>query len=121
LWASALFDALNRCTPKQADKRRAVLPYLLQTMDAEPEWAVVLNRDYKPVGVTRRDYVRYEEYPEAHIHVELYRLLEPRPNIYSYYFFNDANPPWDSPGCLQKYREKIKDLLSPWIDTGVWS
>jgi hypothetical protein len=40
-WAEALFDALKICTPNQADTRRAMLPYLVQTMSELPERAVL--------------------------------------------------------------------------------
>jgi hypothetical protein len=120
-WARTLFDALNRCTPKQADKHRAVLPYCAQMMSALPERAVLLNRDYKPLGVEYSfAHVRYEDHPDAHISVELYRLLHPM--YTSYYFFGGTGDgPWESKAHLHKYREKIKQLVSPWIEPCEWN
>jgi hypothetical protein len=121
-WAQNLFDALNRCTPNQAGRRRVVLPYQIQTMADLPERAVVLNRWYKPLGMPNgSDYtIPYEEHPEAHIHVELYNLAKPLLNAAGY-FFKDNSAPWISTENLRAYREKIKDLLAPWIEPGTWS
>jgi hypothetical protein len=117
IWAAALYHALNQCTPSQAGQRRVGLPYCIQTMNALPERAVLLNRFYKPLGM-RDGWFAYEEHPEAHIHIELFRLLEPTESIF--YFFDDYNPPWDSPKSLHEYRAQIIDLVSPWIQAREW-
>lgn len=116
--AAALFEALDKCTPNLADKHREALPCCVQRMTHRPERAVLLNRGYKSLGVVGRDFVNYEDNPEAHISVEHLRLLEPC--FGSHYFFDDGNPPWASRGCLREYREKIKDLLAPWKDAAQW-
>jgi hypothetical protein len=96
-----------------------VLPYCIQAMTGLRERAVLLNRDYKPLGFAGERGVHYEDYPEAHIHIELYKLLKPSDG--SFYFFGGSNGPWASTARLREYREKIRDLVSPWIDAKEWA
>lgn len=122
VWVETLFDALNLCSLKKASNRRAVLPYQIQTMERLPDRAVLLNRWYKPLGMlNNHDWeIPYEEHPEAHIHVELFKLARPLLNAGGY-FFKDNSAPWVSTTALRDYRTKIKDLLSPWINPRAWS
>jgi hypothetical protein len=120
-WTAALFGALNQCTPKQASDRRVLLPYQIQILERLPDRAVLLNRWYKPIGMLNDyDFTNpYEGHPEAHIHFELFKLANPLLNDDGY-FFEDASAPWVSLACLCVYREKIIDLVSPWIDPAQW-
>jgi hypothetical protein len=136
-WAADVFANLKRCTPAEADRRRAWLPYCVQWMPKLPTRAIVLNRWYKPLGLipsytphsSRLDpritivecEVRYEDFPETHISAELHQALHEIGHLNADdCLFKDGSAPWLSAANLHVYRAKIIDFTSPWIDPSAW-
>jgi hypothetical protein len=83
-----------------------------------PRHTATASRSPPPAHVVD-SFVRYEDFPASHIHIELCKLLRLSLNDEGY-FFNDRTAPWRSNAMLHAYRAKIKDLVSPWINPAHW-
>ena len=93
------------------------LPYCL--IQQEDGSYVVANRRYKPVGITRKDFVDYDEYPVA---VRFKRKLSAaqarnldcmgRENIDRIYFYNDGCLPTDSQADWDAYSKRLQKLAA---------
>lgn len=95
--------------------RQVFLPYCLQRQ--EDGSYVVLNRRYKPVGITRTDWVDYAQYP---VSVKLKRALsaaqiaaldcEGRTNLDRIYLYNDGCVPTDGAAHWGAYSDRLRRL-----------
>lgn len=101
--------------------RLVYLPYCLQLL---PDGSyVVLNRRYKPVGITRTDWVEYEDYPtrmrfkKALTAAQRERLdAKGRSDSDCIYLYNDACVPTDSAAHWAAYSERLRQLASLTIE-----
>lgn len=88
---------------------RLWLPYGANRVEGETY--ILVNRHYKPVGSTSRDFVDYAAYP----HLSL-RLHDDSWRAYSHrtaeqpFLFNDGCPPWDTRQDAQAYLQRLKEL-----------
>lgn len=90
------------------------LPYCLQR---QPDGSyVVTNRRYKPIGITRKDHVDYEEYP---VRVRFKRLTAVtaraldhagRENLDAIYLYNDGCVPTASDADWTAYSRRLQRL-----------
>lgn len=94
--------------------RRRFLPYCLKRLDDGRY--VILNRDYKPLGLPGTDWVTYEEHPSA---VRL-RITEETAASLSYkgnpdkaaiYLYNDGCIPTRSNQAMEAYLDRLAHLM----------
>jgi hypothetical protein len=91
---------------------RSDIPYAIHTTDIAGTH-VILNRDYKPIGLSTTAWVDYDQYPSAHISdAELKRVIP----YFTYHqkshhiegrFFQDDCYPWAS----KKHATALMNLL----------
>ena len=96
------------------DVRSVCLPYCLQR---QPDGRyVALNREYKPLGWTEKDWVDYADYPIA---MKLKGMTAKkaasidwasRENIERIYLYNDGCIPTDSAAHMKAYCERLAKL-----------
>jgi hypothetical protein len=96
------------------DFRAVFLPYCLQKQ-TDGRYAI-LNRRYKPVGLTLEEFFKYEDYPVC---VEL-KGLGPKtavklsyrgdPNVDKIYLYNDGCAPTESAEHMQNYLKRLEIL-----------
>ena len=92
------------------------LPYCLQRLDDGRY--ILLNRDYKPIGIETKEWVRYEDYPSAHYFGNIVEDLaialssDPKsPNIYLIHLYGVKTNPARSVKNLEDYIRRLKLLL----------
>lgn len=90
---------------------RCWLPYVVHPVDEEPSDCIILNRDYKPVGMTAREYVNYEEFPHLHMKLELdaWRKFAHK-GAQDAYLFNDGSRPWLSRQTATAYLDRLRRI-----------
>lgn len=95
--------------------RWVFLPYcLIQQADGS---YVVVNRRYKPVGLTQTDFVRYEDFPVAVRFARKLSAAQIRAISYSgdtdpgrIYLYNDGCIPTDSDANWTAYSKRLQRL-----------
>lgn len=97
--------------------RQVFLPYCLQRQ--EDGTYVVLNRRYKPVGITRTDWVDYAEYP---VRVKFKRALSAaqvafldckgRTDADCIYLYNDGCIPTENAAAWSAYSDRLQRLAA---------
>lgn len=88
---------------------RRWLPYFVQPISEE--LSVLVNRHYKPVGITSSEWVNYDEF--RHLHLEHERLrLEQFAHAGSLpgYLFNDGCSPWHGRKAAKAYLDRLLTL-----------
>jgi len=104
-------DAL--ASPRNFNQLRSCLPYCL--VQQKPDCYLPLNRSYKPIGISERDWVEYNDYSFLFIPFKLLNLessqlkeLNSPLDLHHYiYFFDDKTHPRD-----KKLMERYKDLVT---------
>jgi len=81
----------NMAARQQARLLRIFLPYCIHPSSLEG-LSLLLNRNYKPIGVAATEWVDYAEYPFAHFKQSAGTLDEDG----RWYFFDDGTAPWES-------------------------
>jgi len=77
------------------------MPYLIEPLG--DGLFLPLNREYKPLGITSLNWVKYEGCRTLGVEASSGRRM---------YFFNDGCPPWDSKQELTSYLERVtKELM----------
>ena len=96
------------------DVRSVHFPYVIK--EVEKGKFVVLNREYKPLGFNKRDYVKYEDYP---IISKITGLGPSTRNKLAYdgkgegnmiYLYDDGCVPTQSKKHMDSYLEKLRIL-----------
>lgn len=104
------------------DVRSVCLPYCLKRQ--EDGRYIALNREYKPLGFTKRDHVDYGDYPIA---MKLKGMtakkaaaldVDGRANLDWIYFYNDGCIPTDSAAHMHAYLGRLAALAKMKLDTG---
>ena len=104
----------------RADFRWAFLPYCLDRQE-DGRW-VILNRDYKPLGMLTRDFVRYEDHAVAAylggLTASKLRHLADRDNGPDcIYLYDDGSVPTSSKEAWAKYSKKLEILAGLTVST----
>lgn len=104
----------------RTDFRWAFLPYCLDRQE-DGRW-VVLNRDYKPLGMLTRDFLRYEEHPVAAylggLTAAARAHLDDRDNGPGrIYLYDDGSVPTSSAEAWEKYSRKLEVLAKLTVST----
>lgn len=74
---------------------------------------VVLNREYKPLGIGKGEVIDYEDFPcliNKETYSNLKKLIRTQ-STHSVYLYNDGNPPWSSKKDLQEYMSRVVILV----------
>jgi len=98
----------NRTATKQVRLLRILLPYCAYQVDDDYDMTILLNRNYKPIGVTATEWVDYAEYPFAHFKQPAGTLDEDG----LCYFFDDGTAPWNSRHGLDRLINEYRKFLS---------
>jgi hypothetical protein len=115
-WVQFVHKAIGRLTPNNWHRVSYALPYAIKSTD-DPERMCLVNRAYKPIGVSERlGFVRYEGATPSHIRRHHFEALE-RAGVVSPCgsFYNSACHPSGSAANCDAYRHKIELLLAPWV------
>jgi hypothetical protein len=83
------------------------LPYAILNTDL-PGVQILVNRQYKPLGSTEREWAIYERYPNLHVRLtssEIRRVCY-RDNA----LFDDGCPPWRGPKEARAYLTRLRWL-----------
>lgn len=98
---------------------RILMPYAItKEYDMEgKEIFVILNREYKPLGIGKGDNVHYQEYPCLISKKTLEKIKESplenhTDNSRLITLYHDGNSPWSSKKNLQKYISQTQILIS---------
>lgn len=95
---------------------KCMLPYCYFKLDGHERngQVIVLNRNYKPLGHTGREWVDYQlpqwDYCKG-------RLDRPM-GTETWWFFNDGTAPWQSADHLANYLRTIADCLADLLERG---
>lgn len=96
------------------DIRQTHIPYcLLQLQDGR---YILLNRNYKPLGLITADWIEYEAHPTAFAlkltPAQAQKLSwNQSPDTTRVYLYNDGTIPTDSPAKLQAYMGRLDQLM----------
>lgn len=98
---------------------RLLLPYAITEefdTDKKEKIYVVLNREYKPLGLGKGEYIRYTDYP-CKINRSLYEELQIKlktntENTRLITLYHDGITPWSTKKNLHKYIEQLNKLTS---------
>lgn len=104
----------NTKTVKQYINYRALFPYCVQSLDSSKGVYVVLNRDYKPIGIETSDYVDYGGYPHAHIGIDQMQLFAcyKADGEGSFYLYNDGCTPAHGIKYLNEYKQRCRKMFN---------
>ena len=85
------------------------LPYVVHPVADKKGHCIVLNRNYKPVGMASREYVRYEDFPHLHMMLEgeSWRKFA-CPGAEDAYLFKDGSRPWLSRQTADAYLDRLR-------------
>ena len=92
---------------------RRWLPYHIEPIN--DDLSILVNRHYKPVGMTTGNWVAYEEYQHLHLSLDdSQRLLITGSSRSSSrgYLFDNGNPPWNGRRCAKAYLNRLHILRS---------
>jgi hypothetical protein len=115
-WVQFVHKAIGRLTPRNWHRLSYTLPYAIKPTD-DPERMCLVNRAYKPIGVSERlGYVRYEGATPSFIWRHHAEALE-RAGAVSPCgsFYNSGCHPSGNAANVEAYRHKIEMLLAPWV------
>lgn len=87
------------------------LPYVVHPIDEQPNQCILLNRNYKPVGTTSREYVQYERFPHLHMTLDgdSWRKFA-HPRATEAYLFDDGSRPWLSRQTATAYLDRLRRI-----------
>lgn len=87
------------------------LPYVVHPVDDQKSHCIVLNRNYKPVGTTSHEYVKYEDFPHLHMRLagESWRNFA-YPGAEEPYLFKDGSRPWLSRQTASAYLDRLRKI-----------
>jgi hypothetical protein len=88
---------------------RCWLPYVVHPIAEQKSDCIVLNRNYKPVGMASRQHVRYEDFPHLHMMLkgESWRKFA-YPGAEDAYLFEDGSRPWLSRQAADAYLDRLR-------------
>ncbi|MGZ5118893.1 MAG: hypothetical protein ACXWCY_26880 [Burkholderiales bacterium] len=112
-YLESLLQRWRKVTPRgQIDQQmRRDLPYVIHKTSVEHTY-ILVNRDYKPIGSTASDFVRYEDYPNCQLNLtreQIERVVSPG---YTSGLFGDGDPPWASKSDARAYLARLQTLLT---------
>lgn len=125
-WAHQIYDVLQRVTTtRKADGRApngdwqppSDMPYCVQGVtDGQ---CVILNRKYKPLGVSflHAGYVDYNVFPSQHVSRAVVARWEQRGVFHSeWYLHNDGNSPRHGGRELMEYRARLLKMIAEHLE-----
>ena len=94
-------------------KMRRDLLYFIKQLDAPGTTQILLNRQYKPLGSTIAGTiysVRYENYPQLHVHLTQAQIIEASTWPGSSALFHDGTQPWLARREAEAYLRRLRRL-----------
>lgn len=88
---------------------RRELPYVLHETNRADQYLLV-NRDYKPVGLEKREHVDYEKYRNLHVRLSPRQLASVVLPPYSHGLFGDGTTPWRKRAHAEAYLVRLRAL-----------
>jgi hypothetical protein len=115
-WVQFVHRAIGCLTPRNWHRVSYALPYAIKSTD-DPERNCLVNRAYKPIGVSERlGFVRYEQATPSHIRRHHFEALESAGVVSPCgSFYNSGCHPSANDANVEAYRHKIELLLAPWV------
>jgi hypothetical protein len=114
-WAQIVDTALQGASWPRLRKvwpRPVGLPYCLHATD-DPNVRCVVNRQYKPLGVSAPEWVDYGAARNCHVAADVFNALHTAGVVDERgYFFRDGTEPWYSSEAFDVYFDKMDRLLS---------
>jgi hypothetical protein len=98
-----------RVSPRFEELRRD-LPYVIHGVDAKGRY-IIVNRDYKPLGVPSDDWEDYEKYPHVHIALTDAQIKEVVHRDHTRGIFGDGSTPWQTRQKAINYILRLEKLL----------
>jgi hypothetical protein len=98
---------------------RAYLPYTMASTQDNGVYDLILNRDYKPIGLVANfspsvDYSKYDLFKvdtESQAYKDLMDLVEYRNSDNDPYFYSDLTAPWIGKKEMLSLYERFKPFL----------
>lgn len=102
---AALRHALDLLRAHESDKSgqlhgvRHEIPYGFHVIHTEIDHLILVNRLYKPIGMSTGEWVNYDDFPALAASRKELAFILPflQPVKAGYFFFNDESAPWCSP------------------------
>lgn len=91
------------------NRMRLELPYVIHETKSLHTY-ILVNRDYKPVGMKSYDHVDYEQYPNLHIRLTPERLKTVVLQPHTHGLFDDGTTPWRKRANAQAYLGRLRIL-----------
>jgi hypothetical protein len=98
-----------RSSPRYEELRRD-LPYFIHEVDADDRY-ILVNRDYKPIGVPSEDWEDYEKYAHMHIALAPAQIKAVVHPDHEHGIFGDGSTPWQRRADAQAYLVRLEKLL----------
>lgn len=117
-YAAGLTHHDNRFSERAVLALRPFIPYLIHGTSVAGQY-ILLNRDYRPIGLDWPSMVDYEAF--THLHLSPQDIAIIKPNYYHYQgwahhvdgnFFMDGCPPWSSTGDAQALILRLEKIIS---------
>lgn len=87
------------------------LPYCVHDIVDDSDSRLILNRHYKPIGLTSNNFVQYEQFPHLHVRFDVHDLRSfSLRNDGTGYLYDDATAPWHSRTDALNYVARLEAL-----------
>ncbi|UCV22509.1 glyoxalase superfamily protein [Ferribacterium limneticum] len=98
-----------RSGAKVYHEMRRWLPYQVQPID--DGHCILLNRHYKPIGITSSEWVDYNDFQHLHLQLDIHQLEKlAHTGSGQGYLFNDGCTPWHGRSEAKAYLERLRTL-----------
>ncbi len=117
-YAAGLTHHNDRFSKRSVLALRPFIPYLIHGTPV-PNQYILVNRNYRPIGLDWSSMVSYEKF--THLHLSSQDIAVIKPNYYHYQggkhhvdgnFFMDGNSPWISKKHAQALILRLEKILS---------
>jgi hypothetical protein len=117
-YAAGLTHHNDRFSKRAVLALRPFIPYLIHGTSV-PDQYILVNRDYRPIGLDWSSMVHYEAF--THLHLSKQDIAIIKPNYYHYQgwanhvdgnFFMDGSAPWISKKHAQALIKRLEKVIS---------
>lgn len=99
---------LSKLTAGKLRALRPIIPYCALRAEKDDRF-ILLNRDYKPLGVANIGLAYYQQYPWAHCPPPPEAMIDPKNG--GVYFFDDGCAPWNRLSGIERLIERLEKFL----------
>lgn len=108
LFLDRFSERWKRPAGRHSDEMRRNFPYAIKIV--EENVYILLNRDYKPVGMATRDWAKYEDFPLKHMMLSEEDVRSVLPADRRMGLYDDGCTPWRSRRNALIYLDRLKQL-----------